>query len=93
MDVQTEPSSLPFNSDFGFSNFDHEAEPGTEELLRTNPNEVAVKYAAWNFYGLVAFDGEKFLVEVWVHGLCQEILEVEEFDDIIPTTSDKYGWE
>lgn len=85
-------SQLERNEGYGLSNLDHAAEEGTEEFLRAHPGTHYVTYAGWDFFAYVAFDGAQFVVDVWRHREPVEQMLVYEFDDIIPTVSNTYGW-
>lgn len=75
----------------GMTNFDHSIDPGFEEMLKSKP--CFGRYAGWDFNGKVAFDWKsgKFVCEVWVYGVPQEIIKCQTLEEIMSEVSDKYG--
>lgn len=79
---------LPFGS--GVSNLSEGyIPPGLAEELKAGP--VFSRHAAWNFNGLVWWDGFQFCEEVWVYHEIQEVAKADTLEALVSAVNDKYG--
>jgi hypothetical protein len=90
------PEQMSELAQFGFAgmtNLDQSIEEGFEEALRAAPNRVFGRHAAWEFNGLVWFDGEQFCEEVWRYHSPIEIMTAPTLRELMCVVNDKYGYD
>ena len=75
----------------GMSNFDHRIDEGFEEKLRTG--EFWGSHTAWNFYGEVWFENDKFHEQIWVYRFPREVISANTLKELRDAVNDSYGSE
>lgn len=73
------------------SNFDHTVDQGFAEALQGG--KVYGRHAAWDFNGIVWWDGEKFAEEVWVYRSPAEVMRADSLEELMEAVSNRYGYE
>ena len=73
------------------SNFDRVIDKETEQAIKCN--ELFSRYAGWNFNGLVWWQDNKWLCEVWCYGSWRETFVCDTTEEIMENVSDGYGYE
>lgn len=79
--------------ELGMSNCDGQIDEGFETALREKPNEVFGRHAAWNFNGIVYFDGVNFIEDVYVHHVVQKTIAGQTLQGLMEKVNDEFGWE
>jgi len=77
----------------GMSNLFKTIDEGFEEALRAKPNEVYGRHAAWNFNGLVWFDGSQFIEQVWVYRSIRSLKYEETLEKLMTSVCEEFGYE
>lgn len=90
MSLESVPADYEELDDNVMSNCDHEIEDWAEEKLKTE--KVYGEYPAWNFYGLVWWDGKKFKCMIKQYGIHVDTIEGKTLKKIMKKASDKYGY-
>lgn len=82
-------------SEFGgeelMSNFDRQIVKETAEAIKGE--KLFSRYAGWNFNGIVWYEHEKWLCEVWRFREWQETFVCDTLEEIMTEVSDDYGYE
>jgi hypothetical protein len=76
-------------SELGMSNYNHTIDEGFEEALRSL--KYIGRHAAWDFNGLVWFDGEKFNEEVWQYHIPVKVVQADSLRDLMDDVNDEFG--
>lgn len=80
---------LPECDEDVMSNFDGAINPESEKQVRARTHMS--RHAAWNFNGLVWFDGEKFIEEVWVYGTPVAVYDAPDLQTLMEISNDNHG--
>jgi hypothetical protein len=80
-----------YNGDELMSNFGREIDKETEQAIKGK--ELFSRYAGWNFNGLVWWQDNKWLCEVWCYGSWRETFACDTTEEIMEEVSDEYGYE
>lgn len=80
------------NIGVGLCNLDHSIESEIKDALIKNEGTVFCEHTAWNFWGAVWFQDEKFHEEVMVYHSIKKIVSCDSLEELMCAVNEEFGY-